>query len=64
MGVLCVDMEAAALYANAAALSKKALCMLTISDHLYKSEKLDADERQEGFNDMIKLALEVAWTQK
>lgn len=64
MGVLCVDMEAAALYANAAALSKKALCMLTISDHLYKSEKLDAGERQEGFNDMIKLALEVAWTQK
>lgn len=64
MGVLCVDMEAAALYANAAALSKKALCMLTISDHLYKSEKLDAAERQEGFNDMIKLALEVAWTQK
>ena len=56
MGVLCVDMEAAALYANAAALSKKALCMLTISDHLYKSEKLDAGERQEGFNDMIKLA--------
>lgn len=40
MGVLCVDMEAAALYANAAALSKKALCMLTISDHLYKQKNL------------------------
>ena len=35
MGVLAVEMEAAALYMNAAKAGKKALCMLTISDHMY-----------------------------
>ena len=40
MGVLAVEMEAAALYMNAAKAGKKALCMLTISDHLYTGEHL------------------------
>ena len=44
MGVLAVEMEAAALYMNAAKAGKKALCMLTISDHLYTGESLSADE--------------------
>ena len=43
MGVLAVEMEAAALYMNAAKAGKKALCMLTISDHLYTGESLSAD---------------------
>ena len=38
MGVLAVEMEAAALYMNAARAGKKALCILTISDHLYYPE--------------------------
>lgn len=43
MGVLAVEMEAAALYMNAAAAGKKALCMLTISDLIYKEGKLSAE---------------------
>ncbi len=59
MGILCVEMEAAALYLNAIAAGKKALCMLTISDHLYTGEALNADERQTSFHDMMEVALEV-----
>ena len=60
MGVLAVEMEAAALYANAAYLGKRALCICTISDHLYKSEELSPEERQTGLNDMIQIALDTA----
>ncbi len=59
MGVLCVEMEAAALYLNAIAAGKKALCMLTISDHLYKEEALSAEERQNSFHEMMEVALTV-----
>ena len=47
MGVLAVEMEAAALYMNAAKAGKKALCMLTISDHIYTGEALSAEDRQD-----------------
>lgn len=60
MGVLCVEMEAAGLYMNAAYLGKKALAILTISDHLYTGECLTAEERQNTFNDMMEIALEIA----
>ena len=60
MGVLAVEMEAAALYANAAYLGKRALCICTISDHLYKEEELSPEERQTGFNEMIEIALDTA----
>ena len=60
MGVLCVEMEAAALYMNAAKLNKKALCICTISDHLYTGEELSAEERQVTFNKMMEIALELA----
>ena len=59
MGVLAVEMEAAALYMNAAAAGKKALCMLTISDLIYGEEKLSAEERQLGFGKMMEIALEL-----
>lgn len=59
MGVLAVEMEAAALYMNAARAGKKALCILTISDHLYKEASLDAKERETGFNQMMEIALEI-----
>lgn len=60
MGVLAVEMEAAALYMNAAKAGKKALCMLTISDHLYTNEHLSAEDRQLGFRKMMEIALELA----
>ena len=60
MGVLCVEMEAAALYMNAARAGKRALAVLTVSDHLLTGEALPASERQTSFTDMMKLALETA----
>lgn len=61
MGVLGVEMEAAALYMNAARLNKKALCICTVSDSfVYPEENLSAKQRQEGFSAMIKIALETA----
>jgi purine-nucleoside phosphorylase len=60
MDVLAVEMEAAALYMNAAYNRVNALCMVTISDHFISGEKSTSEERQESFVDMMKLALEVA----
>ena len=60
MGVLAVEMEAAALYMNAAKAKKKALCMLTISDHIYTGEALCAEDRQLGFGKLMEIALELA----
>ena len=60
MGVLAVDMESAALYMTAARCRKHALTILTISDHLYRGEKLSAQERQTGFTNMMETALETA----
>lgn len=59
MGVLAVEMEAAALYMNAAAAGKKALCLLTISDLIYGEGNLSAEERQLGFRKMMEIALEI-----
>ena len=60
MQILCVEMEATALYMNAARAGKKALCMLTISDHLYTGEALSAEERQTSFHEMMEVALKLA----
>lgn len=60
MGVLGLEMESAALYMNAAEAHKKALTILSISDHIYTGEQLSPEERQTGFNNMIRLALETA----
>ena len=62
MGILAVEMEAAALYMNAARAGKKALGLMTISDHLATGEALSSDERQTGFAEMIGLALDTAAT--
>ena len=59
MGVLGIEMEAAALYMNAAAFGKRALAICTVSDHILRGEALDADSRQTSFTDMMKIALEV-----
>lgn len=60
MGVLGVEMEAAALYMNAAAAGKRALAICTVSDHIIRGEALDADARQNTFTDMMTIALNVA----
>ncbi|HHT68160.1 MAG TPA: purine-nucleoside phosphorylase, partial [Firmicutes bacterium] len=60
MGVLAVEMEAAALYMNAAKAKKNALCMLTISDELHSGKELPAHERQVSFTKMMEIALELA----
>ena len=60
MGVLAVEMEAAALYLNAARAGKKALALLTISDNPFTGEGLSAEDRQNTFTQMMKIALEIA----
>ena len=58
MGVLCTEMESAALYYLAAQANKRALSILTVSDHLFRDEEMSAKERELGFTEMITLALE------
>jgi len=60
MGVLAVEMEAAALYMNAARLGKRALAICTISDSLITGEALSSEERQNSFREMMEVALECA----
>ncbi len=60
MGVLAVEMEAAALYMNAAAAGRRALAVCTVSDHILRGESLDADARQTSLTDMMTIALKVA----
>lgn len=60
MGILAVEMEAAALYMNAVRAGKKALCLLTISDAPFRGESLSSEERQTSFTNMMKIALEIA----
>lgn len=60
MGVMAVEMESGALYLNAARAGKRALCILTISDHIYRPEELTSEQRQMGFGKMIEVALETA----
>lgn len=56
MGVLAVEMEAAALYMNAARCGAKALCICTISDSMVTGEATTAEERQNNFTKMMDVA--------
>lgn len=56
MGVLAVEMEAAALYMNAARCGGEALCICTISDSLVTGEACSAEERQTSFTNMMDIA--------
>jgi len=57
-GILAVEMEAAGLYGVAAEYGKKALCVLTVSDHIKTGEQTTADEREKTFSDMMEITLE------
>ena len=58
MGVLAVEMEAAALYMNAARAGVEALTLLTVSDSLVTHQATSAEERQKSFLEMMEIALE------
>ena len=60
MGVMALEMEAAALYMNAARYGKRGLCICTISDHVLTGEETTAQQRQNSFTTMMKVALDVA----
>lgn len=62
LGILGVEMEAAALYMNAARLGKQALAVCTVSNHLLTGEETTAAERETTFTDMMTVALETALT--
>jgi len=59
LGVMCVEMETAALYMNAARAGKKALSILTVSDSLITGEETSSEERQTEFTNMISVALKL-----
>lgn len=59
MGVLAVEMEASALYLNAARSGKQALCICTISDSLITGEETTAEERQNNFTKMMDVAFDI-----
>lgn len=58
--ILALEMETAALYTLAAKFDRKALSVLTVSDHVLTGEETTAEERQTTFNEMIEVALETA----
>ena len=60
MGVMALEMEAAALYMNAARYGKRGLCICTISDHILTGEETTSQQRQNSFTTMMKVALDVA----
>lgn len=60
-GILAVEMETAGIYWEAMASGKRALSLLSISDHIFTGEGLSAAERQDSFRDMMEVALETAW---
>jgi purine-nucleoside phosphorylase len=59
-GVLGIEMEAAALYTLAAKFGRRALGIMTVSDHLITKEETTAEERQTTFSEMITIALDAA----
>ena len=63
-GVLAVEMEAAELYTLAARFKRKALAILTVSDHLQTGEALPSDEREKTFAQMVEVALAAAFPTK
>lgn len=61
-GILGVEMEAAELYTLAARYGRRALAVLTVSDHLITGEALPSDQRETSFGDMVEIALTAAFT--
>ncbi|NRB05273.1 MAG: purine-nucleoside phosphorylase [Rhodobacteraceae bacterium] len=62
-GILGVEMEAAELYTLAARYGRRALAILTVSDHLQTGEALPSEDRERSFGDMVEIALQAAFTE-
>ena len=62
-GILGVEMEAAELYTLAARYERRALAVLTVSDHLITGEALPSEDRERSFGDMVEIALEAAFAE-
>lgn len=60
-GILGVEMEAAELYTLAARYKRRALAVLTVSDHLITGDSLPSDQRETSFADMVEIALTAAF---
>ena len=60
-GILGVEMEAAELYTLAARYGRRALAVLTVSDHLQTGDALPSEDRERSFGDMVEIALEAAF---
>jgi purine-nucleoside phosphorylase len=60
-GILAVEMETAGIYWEAMASRKRALSLLSISDHIFTGEGLSAQDRQDSFTEMMEVALDTAW---
>ena len=60
-GILGVEMEAAELYTLAARYGRRALAVLTVSDHLTTGKSLPSQDRESSFGDMVEIALEAAF---
>ncbi|MEM6888367.1 MAG: purine-nucleoside phosphorylase [Pseudomonadota bacterium] len=63
-GILGVEMEAAELYTLAARHGRRALAVLTVSDHLQTGEALPSQERESSFGDMVEIALQAAFADR
>ncbi|MAY88755.1 MAG: purine-nucleoside phosphorylase [Pseudooceanicola sp.] len=63
-GILAVEMEAAELYTLAARYDRRALAILTVSDHLKTGESLPSEQREKSFAQMVEIALDAAFTGK
>jgi len=61
LGLLAVDMETAGIYWEAMACGKRALSILTVSNHMFTGVELPVEERQNAFTDMMDVAIEAAW---
>ncbi len=61
LGMVSVEMETAGLYLEALAQHKKALSILSISDHFFRDEALSAQDIRESYTEMMEIALETAW---
>lgn len=60
-GCLAIEMETAELYTLAARYQRRALAVLTVSDHILTGEALPADQREQSFADMVEIALHAAF---
>ena len=58
LNIVGAEMESFALLYTAKELNKKAACLLTVVDSIFKKNSLTSDQREKSLTDMIRLALD------